>query len=78
MLSYPAAGHVITGNLEVISDQRIRKRVSKGPVYRFLSHTDFNRCREEIASALKVFFFFFFFFFLVADSVNESMLSLMR
>ena len=26
--------------------------VSKGPKYRFPSHIDFNRCRDEIASAV--------------------------
>ena len=34
---------------------RIRNIVSKGPKYRFPSQIDFNRCREEIASALNDF-----------------------
>ena len=38
--NYPAAGHVITGSLKVISDPRIRKIVSKGPKYRFPKHID--------------------------------------
>ena len=33
----------------------IRNIVSKGPKYRFPSHINFNRCREEIASALNYF-----------------------
>ena len=41
---YPAAGHIMTGNLKIISDSRIRYIVSKGP-----------KCREEIASALNDF-----------------------
>ena len=32
---YPAAGHVITGNLRIISDSRIRSIIAKGPKYRF-------------------------------------------
>ena len=55
LIIYPSAGHVITGNLKVIPDSRIRNIVSKGPKYRFPSHIDFNRCREEIASALNDF-----------------------
>ena len=51
----PSAGHVVTGNLKIIPDSRIRYIVSKGPKYRFHSHIDFNRCREEIGSALNDF-----------------------
>ena len=32
---YPAAGHIMTGNLKFIADSRIRYIVSKGPKYRF-------------------------------------------
>ena len=52
---YPAAGHIMTGNLKIISDSRIRYIVSKGPKYRFPSRIDFKTCREEIASALNDF-----------------------
>ena len=52
---YPAAGHIMTGNLKIISDSRIRYTVSKGPKYRFPSRIDFKKCREEIASALNDF-----------------------
>ena len=41
-LIYPAAGHIITGNLKIISDSRIRYIVSKGPKYRFPSSIDFK------------------------------------
>ena len=50
-----SAGHVITGNLKISPDSRIRNIVSKGPKYRFPSQIYFNRCREEIASALNDF-----------------------
>ena len=52
---YPAAGHIMTGNLKIISDSRIRYIVSKGPKYRFPSRIDFKKCREEIESALNDF-----------------------
>ena len=46
---------LVTGNLKIISDSRIRKIVSKGPKYRFPSYINFDKCREEIASALNDF-----------------------
>ena len=52
---YPDPGHVITGNLKVISDSRIRNINSKGPKYRFPNRIDFKKCREEIASSLSDF-----------------------
>ena len=52
---YPAAGHIMTGNLKIISDSTIRYIVSKGPKYRFPSRINFKKCREEIASALNDF-----------------------
>ena len=39
----------------MISDSRIRKIVSEGPKYRFPSYINFDKCREEIASALNDF-----------------------
>ena len=49
---YPAAGHVITGNLRIISDSRIRSIIAKGPKHRFPVHMDFQKCREKIAESL--------------------------
>ena len=49
---YPSAGHVITGNLNVIPDARVRNIISKGPKYRFPSNIDFPKCRREIAASL--------------------------
>ena len=48
---YRAAGHVITGNLRIISDSRIRSIIAKGPKYRFPVHIDFQKCREKIAGS---------------------------
>ena len=52
---YPSAGHVITGNLNVIPDARVRNFISKGPKYRFPSNIDFSKCRREIAASLNDF-----------------------
>ena len=49
---YQPAGHIVTGNLKIITDSRIRSVISEGPKYRFPAHIDFNKCRETIASAL--------------------------
>ena len=42
---YPPAGHVITGNLKIISDSRIRSTIARGPKYRFPVQIDFQKCR---------------------------------
>ena len=46
---------VMLSSLKIIPDSRIRDLVSKGPKYRFPSHIDLNRCREESSSALNDF-----------------------
>ena len=38
---YLPVGHVITGNLTVIPDSRVRFIISKGPKFRFPSNIDF-------------------------------------
>ena len=55
MYCYPTAGHIITGNLKIIPESRIRNIISKEPKYRFPSNIDFNKCREGIAAALNEF-----------------------
>ena len=52
---YPAAGHVITGNLRINSDSWIRSIIAKGPKYMFAVHIDFQKCREQIAVSLNGF-----------------------
>ena len=49
---YLSAGHVITRNLNVIPDARVRNIISKGPKYRFPSNIDFPKRRREIAASL--------------------------
>ena len=49
---YPSAGHVITGNLNVIPDARVRGVVSKGPKCGFPSDVGFSGCRGGVAASL--------------------------
>ena len=44
---YPAAGHVVTGNLKIISDSGIRYIVFKGPKYRFPSRIDLKNVGKK-------------------------------
>ena len=46
---------MITGNLNVIPDARVRNIISKGPKYRFPSNIDFTKCHREIAASLNDF-----------------------
>ena len=52
---YQPAGHIVTGDLKIITDSRIRSIICKGPKYRFPVPIDFKSCREEIAGALQEF-----------------------
>lgn len=49
---YSPAGHIVTGNFEVIEDKRLRNLLKKGPKYRIPSNIDFNACRSHIAESL--------------------------
>ena len=46
---------MITGNLIVIPDAKVRNVISKGPKYRYPSNIDFPKCRREIAASLNDF-----------------------
>ena len=46
------AGHIITDNLKIIADSRIRSIISKGPKYKLPAHIYFTKCVETIAKAL--------------------------
>ena len=65
---YQPAGHIVTGDLKIITDLRIRSIICKGPKYRFHVPIDFKSCRGEIAGALQE---------LCNRWCNESMWSLM-
>ena len=53
--NYSVSGHVLTGNLKIISDSRICHIAPKGPKYRNPSYIDLKIFREEIASTLNDF-----------------------
>ena len=46
---------MITGNLDVIPDARVRNIISKSHKYKFPSNIDFPKCRREIAASLNDF-----------------------
>ena len=50
--NYSVAGHIITGNLKIISIFQNLSHSFYGSKYRFPSHIDLKKCREEIASTL--------------------------
>ena len=49
---YQSMNHIVTGNLKIITDSRIRSVISEGPKYRFPARIDFNKCRETSVNAL--------------------------
>ena len=46
---------MITGNINVFPDARVRNMISKGPKYRFPSNIDFPKCRRETTASLNCF-----------------------
>ena len=52
MYVYPAAGHVITSNLRIISDSRIRSIIAKVPKYRFLCILIFKSVAKKLQHLL--------------------------
>ena len=46
---------MISGNLDVIPDARVRNFISKGPKYRLPSNIDFPKCSREIVASLNDF-----------------------
>ena len=52
---YTPAGHIITGNFNIIKDKRLRNLLTKGPKYRIPHAIDFPSCRVKIAEALQDF-----------------------
>ena len=65
---YQPAGHIVTGDLKIITDSRIRSIIYKGPKYRFLVQIDLNHVVRKLQEPYKNF---------VIAGVNDSMLSLM-
>ena len=52
---YAPAGHVITGNFDIIKDKHLRSLLTKGPKYRLPNLIDFDKCRIQIAEAIQSF-----------------------
>ena len=50
----PHHGHVVTGDLRIIENAKLRKLFSKGPNYRENKTINFNTCLKEISSALDI------------------------
>ena len=50
----PHHQHVITGDLRVVSNQKLRKLLTKGPNYREARTLNYNKCKKEIAASLGV------------------------
>ena len=49
----PAHGHVVTGNLNIIKNNKLRKLLSKGPNYREPKTLNYNKCFSSIESDLQ-------------------------
>ena len=48
----PAHDHVVTGNLNIINNNKLRKLLSKGPNYREPKTLNYNKCFSSIESDL--------------------------
>ena len=45
-------GHIITGNLQIITNAKLRKLLSKGPNFREPTAINWGKCRESIVEGL--------------------------
>ena len=50
----PHHGHVVTGDLRIIENAKLRKLFSKGPNYRENKTINYNTCLKEISAALDI------------------------
>ena len=48
-------GHIITGNLNIVNNERLRQLVSKGPKYQEPKQICFGEAREEIQTGIDQF-----------------------
>ena len=44
-------GHIVTGDLRIVKDVKLRKLLSKGPDFREHRSINFNKCKIEIIKA---------------------------
>ena len=47
-------GHIMTGDLKIIQNAKLRKLISKGPKYREPKPMDWNKARESISNGVKL------------------------
>lgn len=52
---YKPFGHIVTGNLDVISNVNLRRVISKGPKYRLPQDINFEKCFTNIEDSLNEF-----------------------
>lgn len=52
---YLPAGHVITGNFDIINDKRIRNVFLRGPKYRLPLEINFDDCKSTVAQSIEEF-----------------------
>ena len=52
IFSDPHHGHIVTGDLRIIENSKLRKLFSKGPNYRENKTVNYNKCLKEITTAL--------------------------
>ena len=48
----PNHGHIVTGDLRIVEDVKLRKLFSKGPTYREPKSINYNKCKIEIIKSL--------------------------
>ena len=65
---YQPAGHLVSGDLKIITDSRIRSTICKGSKYSFSLPIYFKHVVRKLLAPYKIF---------VIAGVNESMLNLM-
>ena len=49
----PHHKHVITGDLRIVSHQKLRKLLTRGPNFREAKTLNYNKCKKEIAASLE-------------------------
>ena len=52
----PHHGHILTGNLDIINNNKLRKLFTRGPKYREPAKLDWEAARTEIITALNTYF----------------------
>ena len=45
-------GHIITGDLRIVSNNKLRKILCKGPKFRENTHVDFNKAKKDITNGI--------------------------